>query len=291
VASAVAWQQRAEARVASASAPGFRGGELGTPCRYWIDSFLPQRIAGLRRPTPMRVLDVGCHDGLYLEAVRAAGVVGEYVGIDIGASPRWAEHDLGGPLRAEFRVHDAHAVADLTPRGFDLILSITTMEHFEDDKKVLAGVFEQLNPGGRFILIVPSQYSFALLWSHGYRRYDRDETKQHLERVGLDVLEIHDVGGIPSFLLHAAWFNGSQAVVLFGKATLRVMAGFNKARAKRLFGGLDDKLGGTMLYHQRFAAGRAAHSALNRTAARLDEQLPGLPALYAFVAERPAQPR
>ena len=288
MASAVEWQQRAEARVGSTDARGFRGGELGTPCRFWIDSYLPQRIARLRRPTPMRVLDLGCHDGLYLEAVRAAGVVGEYVGIDIAPSPRWTEHDLGGPLRAEFRVHDAHAVADLAPRGFDLILSITTMEHFEDDKKVLAGVVEQLNPGGQLILIVPSQYSVALLWSHGYRRYELDETKRLLERLGLDVLETHAVGGIPSFLLHASWFNGSQAVVLFGKAALRVMAGFNKTRAKRLFGGLDDKLGGAMLYHQRFAAGRAAHSALNRTAARLDEQLPGLPALYAFVAERSA---
>jgi len=42
-----------------------------------------------------------------------------------------------------------------------------------------------------------------------------------------------------------------------------------------------------MFWHQRFAIGRAAHSLANEALASIDTMVPGLAALYLFVAKKP----
>lgn len=264
-------------------------GELGTPARYWIDRHLGAILRGLAAGRPQRVLDLGCQDGAYLAMLSNAGIVGDYVGIDVAPSAHWpaAEAAATAGLRGEFRVHDAHSVDTLQPAGFDLVLSIATFEHFRDDERVLAGVASQLVPGGHFVLIVPSEYSLLLYGPHGYRRYEKDALVSRLRGHGLEIARADDVGGLTSFLWHAWLFGSSQALALSGKAALGFMAGLSRARAKRLFPGLEQTLNNAMFLHQRWPAGRTAHRLLNRVTARLDETLTALPAVYMLIARRP----
>ena len=137
------------------------------------------------------------------------------------------------------------------------------------------------------VMIVSSEFSYALYGPHGYRRYKLAETARRLQARRLEVVRAERIGGVPSFVCHAVWFNSSRIFTLAGKAALGVLAGFSRPRAKRWFGALDTSLNDAMFWHQRFAIGRAAHSLANEALASIDTMVPGLAALYLFVAKKP----
>ncbi|RMH41135.1 MAG: methyltransferase domain-containing protein [Deltaproteobacteria bacterium] len=218
--------------------------------------------------------------------MRDAGARGEYVGVDIVEHPAWRRIEHNRDLRARFLVHDAHALDSLDGGPFDLALAVTTFEHFADDALVMRGLARKLARGGHAIVIVPSEYSPALYWRHGYRTYRRGRIPELARDAGLEVEETFPIGGLAGFIFHAAWFNVSRAAVLSGKAALAVAAG-GRSRARRWLARPWKALDNTMFWHQRFALGRRAHVRANVAAARIDERLPILPALYGYILRVP----
>lgn len=91
----------------------------------------------------LRVLDLGCGDGVLTAELVAAGA--EVVGVD--ASPDMIAAAQARGLDA--RVMDGHALA--FDGGFDAVFSNAALHWMLDPPRVAAGVFRALKPGGRFV--------------------------------------------------------------------------------------------------------------------------------------------
>jgi|GEM_PF-1327730 len=98
------------------------------------------------------VLEVGGIDRPYLKKEQGY----EYVGMDIEERPRC--HDVYDRFLVQ-------SVEDSFPGEFDVILSVTLMEHVPNNSRAIASMFKALRPGGTTHHYVPSKnhpYSLGL---------------------------------------------------------------------------------------------------------------------------------
>lgn len=109
----------------------------------------------------MYVADVGCGTGIYTNEFCAAGA--RVVGIDI--SPEMlaiaAEKNKAWGNRVSFVTADAAALP-FPDNAFDMVVSITAMEFFEEPRLCLHEMYRILRPGGRMIVATLGNLS---LWS------------------------------------------------------------------------------------------------------------------------------
>jgi SAM-dependent methyltransferase len=73
----------------------------------------------------------------------------------------------------------------------DSVICFNVLEHIERDEKALKNIYELLEPGGRFLLLVPSHpWLYGSLDQHlGHRRrYSRRELRNKLEAIGFRVI-------------------------------------------------------------------------------------------------------
>jgi SAM-dependent methyltransferase len=73
----------------------------------------------------------------------------------------------------------------------DSVISFNVLEHIEQDETALRRIFNLLEPGGRFLLLVPSHpWLYGSLDQHlgRRRRYGKKELKSKLEAVGFKVI-------------------------------------------------------------------------------------------------------
>lgn len=91
----------------------------------------------------LRVLDLGCGDGMLTQDLVAAGAV--VVGID--ADPAMVAAAVARGLNA--RVGDGRALA--VDAGFDAVFTNAALHWMGDPTPVSAGVFRALTPGGRYV--------------------------------------------------------------------------------------------------------------------------------------------
>lgn len=110
-------------------------------------SFVPalgRPVIDLLRPAPgMRVLDLGCGDGVLTAELASLGV--EVVGVD--SSPEMVAVATERGLDA--RVGDAHEL-DFHAE-FDAVFSNAALHWMTAPQRVVAGVARALRPGGRFV--------------------------------------------------------------------------------------------------------------------------------------------
>jgi ubiquinone/menaquinone biosynthesis C-methylase UbiE len=102
---------------------------------------------------PRRVLDVGCGTGalLRLLADRLAGDEQELVGIDAASGMIDAAHQLVADDRLVFST----GVAEHLPypdEHFDLVVSTTSFDHWQDQRAGLRECARVLGPGGHLVL-------------------------------------------------------------------------------------------------------------------------------------------
>jgi SAM-dependent methyltransferase len=115
-----------------------------------LDRFLQSWRAKVARPwipSGSRVLDVGCHQGEFLESL--GDRIGPSIGIDPLASPKEG---------ARYRIL-AESFRDPVPfpdGGFDTIVLLATLEHIRDKDPLGGECYRLLRPGGRVIITVPS---------------------------------------------------------------------------------------------------------------------------------------
>lgn len=129
----------------------------------------------------LRILDVGCGDGLFFDRLERFGrVEGLEPDASLVTDPRWRDRIRVGLL----------GDGGVPESAYDLVLMLDVLEHIEDDGAALLGVRSALRPGGRFLLTVPA---LGWLWSrhdernHHFRRYDRQGITGLLRSAGFEV--------------------------------------------------------------------------------------------------------
>lgn len=91
--------------------------------------------------------------------------------------------------------------------GHDLVCSFDVLEHIEDDDEVIGLWSSWLKPGGRLCVSVPAhrrRWGAGDEWAGHWRRYDRRDLEQVLERHGL-VIEYFECYGFPLANLTEWW--------------------------------------------------------------------------------------
>ncbi len=90
----------------------------------------------------------------------------------------------------------------------DTILCCNVLEHIDDDEAALTRFAQSLPSGGRVVLIIPALkglYGAIDKAIHHYRRYDRAEIIEKLERAGLRVetTKFFNLAGVPGWYLNS----------------------------------------------------------------------------------------
>ncbi len=146
------------------------------------------------KPTPGRVLDVGCAAGFFLKVMRDKGW--STAGIEI-ARPmiEYAERELG--------LDDMHRgdllTVDLPPASFDVVTLWDVVEHLEEPVRHLEVVHRLLKDDGVLVLETQDVSSrFARLMGRNWQHYKHEEHLYHfhpetlsrlLDLAGFEVLE------------------------------------------------------------------------------------------------------
>jgi len=139
-----------------------------------------------------RIVEIGCGLGNHFAHLLDRELL---LGFDISAPSvqqvreRFAGH---GNVRVEELSITDPAVLALASEHLDTALSVNVFEHIDDDRLALRHTFELLQPGGKFILIVPAH---SLLFGPmdtaigHYRRYTKTMLRKRFEEAGFEVLQ------------------------------------------------------------------------------------------------------
>lgn len=158
--------------------------------RHWWWRARERMVLGLVRPRVPEggfgpILDVGCGDGLFFEALGAYGVP-EGIEVDAGA--------VSEAGRTRGTIHVRPFDEGFEPdRAFGLILMLDVVEHLDDDVAALRHARRLLAAGGTLIVTVPA---LPCLWTrhddlnHHRRRYTRRTLERALGAADLEVERI-----------------------------------------------------------------------------------------------------
>lgn len=175
-----------------------------SPSRCLTEAFIRQQLPLLLGCGEISVLNVGCGSGRASAMLAGAGYRGRYTGIDMDdrfAADKWA----GGTFACQFIQGDAHDLTDSGP--FDLILSISALEHIHDDTRLIARFDHMLKPGGMQVHFLPALSALPVYLWHGYRQYGARAISM---RFGTEGTEVYSLGGLASFLLHLIVITGPE---------------------------------------------------------------------------------
>jgi SAM-dependent methyltransferase len=100
-------------------------------------------------PAGARVLDIGCHEGEFLQSL------GRHIGPSLGYDPL-------APVVSSSRhrlVPEIFTAPSEYPDGsFNAVVMLATLEHVHEKEPLAREFFRILKPGGRVIITVPSQF-------------------------------------------------------------------------------------------------------------------------------------
>jgi SAM-dependent methyltransferase len=179
---------------ATARGDGFEGRLPCGPWSVWRYNWLPNRkliraLERVRRHARGTLLDVGCGSRAFAPLFR--GHAERYLGLDLPGSP-----ELHGPLPDVFG--DA---LDLPVRdgSVDTVLCLSVMDLVREPSRAVAEMRRVLAPGGvaivEFVQTAPLYRASPDLW-----RFTRLGIDLLLREAGLEIVEVVEVGRIPTFL-------------------------------------------------------------------------------------------
>lgn len=167
---------------------------LVSPSRSLTEAFLCRKLPAMLPVGEIRVLDIGCGAGGLVRLLAELGYRGSYVGIDIQDGFDRSEQP---GFEKSFLAIDAH---QYRPEDkFDLVISVSALEHIPDDARLIRRLGEFLLPGGLQLHFVPSEWALPVYLWHGYRQYTATSLA---ERFGTSQAAVFSLGGAPSFFLH-----------------------------------------------------------------------------------------
>lgn len=165
-----------------------------SPSRLYSAHFLEAVLPHLLSSQTIDVCEIGCGSGSLCERLAALGYGGTYVGIDI--ADRFTRAPVPGFARSYAK---ADVNAWVPDRRFDLIISVSALEHIADDAALVVRLRSWLKEDGLQVHLVPSSWGLPLYLWHGYRQYSRRAIAARFAR---DRLTVYRLGGIASFMLH-----------------------------------------------------------------------------------------
>lgn len=143
----------------------------------------------IREGLGRRVLEIGCGTGTITRFLVDRELL---VGVDV--SPAYvaeAAQRYRSRPNVVIKLHDiTESIEELRQYRFDSAVSVNVFEHIADDARAMAAVFELLEPGGTFNLLVPSHPQLMSPFDRAighYRRYTMAELKRKLETAGFRV--------------------------------------------------------------------------------------------------------
>jgi SAM-dependent methyltransferase len=155
---------------------------------WWLRSREEAILEVLHRYFPsnagLKILDVGCGDGLFFDRLAEFGDVE-------GVEPDAGLVNPEGPHRSRIRI----APFDMNFRSsesYSLVLMLDVLEHLDDPSAALHQAYSLLDPAGALLLTVPA---FQLLWTNHdvinqHRvRYRRKTLGPLLRQAGFVILE------------------------------------------------------------------------------------------------------
>jgi SAM-dependent methyltransferase len=168
------------------------GLEFAHPMKSWADKHYPGEqhrlgydhqlaLAELAKMPPMRLLEIGCADGQFLE--RASLLGHETTGID------FSEQDISSARQRGVNAHvgdiaEVHKMKSSTGK-FNLIALFQVIEHLRDPGKIFGEILEIAEPGAVIMVGCPSHLRYSRVYSH-QERIERsdfwDYPPQHLLR-------------------------------------------------------------------------------------------------------------
>lgn len=156
---------------------------------YWWNAVRLGYIeAEMRRARPLRLLDMGCGPGTFLEHFIATHRPDRALGLDGTDEAVSSARSRGLPVSfADFR---APVEIDFEPTFITLL---DVAEHLEDPVATLANVASVCAPGATLIATVPAMPSLYSRWdelSGHHRRYSRSLLQQHISDGGWSLRRI-----------------------------------------------------------------------------------------------------
>jgi SAM-dependent methyltransferase len=170
---------------------------MASPSRMLTEAYLELRLPKLLPVGRLRVLEIGCGSGRLCSLLARVGYYGDYVGIDI--SDRFDPTPVDGFTR-RFVHTDVHAF-DPGAQRFDLILSVSALEHIPEDGTLIARLPGWLAPGGLDLHFVPGGWGLAAYLWHGWRQYPLAAIRR---KFGGAVVA-SPLGGMAGAMLHVAF--------------------------------------------------------------------------------------
>jgi ubiquinone/menaquinone biosynthesis C-methylase UbiE len=112
-------------------------------------------VMALCPEAPRKVLEIGYGAGFL--AYCLAPACGEYVGIDVHASPHIVQESLNrqGVRNIELRQEDARKLEGIQSESMDLVVSVSCLEHIREQDDVQKQVLRVLKPGGLAVYGMP----------------------------------------------------------------------------------------------------------------------------------------
>lgn len=166
-----------------------------SPGREYLNEFLYENLAGLLSNKEIEVLDIGCGSGYVREIFHNLGYRLFYTGVDIEKYKDFERFNKY-TLKSNFiktKIEDFN-----TENRYNLIFSISALEHIENDILAVSKAGQFLGKSGIQIHIVPTFWSLFLYPGHGYRRYGLTRLKKMFG----ENFKIYRLGGLFSFFLH-----------------------------------------------------------------------------------------
>lgn len=133
-----------------------------------------------------RLLDVGCGDGS-TAIDRGWPQQFDYLGLDVDEEKLTAARTQG----LNVQNHNADTGLDFPDGEFDRVVCKAVLEHVEQPLRVTKECRRVLEPGGRLLVIVPSDRSYDVWGDYTHlRAFRKDALRDLLEDAGFDTLDI-----------------------------------------------------------------------------------------------------
>lgn len=166
-----------------------------SPGRLLTELFIESEIPRIIPPRHLNVIEVGCGSGSMAYRLAQLGYSGHYTGIDIrNCFVRNQPNEF--PFTVTFVAADAHEFA--SSEKFDLMISVSTLEHIPEDVALIEQFRSLFKVGGLEVHVVPSGVGLILYLWHGFRQY----TPALLAMKFGPRVEVVRLGGLGSYLLH-----------------------------------------------------------------------------------------
>jgi len=145
------------------------------------------------------LLDIGCHSGFLLEAIRKHHLLSKYFGIDS------SKYDRKGNMKnCYFKVADARSLP-FHDKLFNVVFVLDVLEHIKEIEVVINEIHRVLKPNGLAILSGPTESRFykmcRFLWlrkvsleSHVHTVYD---IEKKFVGNGFELIELKRLPGFP----------------------------------------------------------------------------------------------